>query len=338
MRGTTPNYGADRAGLIAGFVFGPDGVGVPVDSGAAHAWLATGHERHPGEFAWLHFDLSTASSERWMREHLGAPESFFAALSEGTRSTRVELAENRLVAVVNDVLYDFAFGESHIATMWLCVSPELVISARRKPLRSIDRLRESVRRGDVFRDPVAILSHLLQAQVDVLAQIFRAATARVDQIEDSLLADRLQPQRANLGEVRRVLARLHRLLAPEPAALFRLLSRPPRWIGDPQAQDLREATEEFAVALHDMAALLDRVRVLQDEIAARITEQNSRSLFLLTVVTVLALPINIVAGLFGMNVGGIPLSEDGRGFGTIVGIAFAVTAAALWTVLRLRRD
>jgi len=28
------------------------------------------------------------------------------------------------------------------------------------------------------------------------------------------------------------------------------------------------------------------------------------------VVTVLALPINIIAGFFGMNVGGVPLSDD----------------------------
>lgn len=34
----------------------------------------------------------------------------------------------------------------------------------------------------------------------------------------------------------------------------------------------------------------------------------------LTVVTVLALPFNLVAGLFGMNVGGIPSPGIGTGF------------------------
>lgn len=32
----------------------------------------------------------------------------------------------------------------------------------------------------------------------------------------------------------------------------------------------------------------------------------------------LALPINLVAGLFGMNVGGIPLAADESGFWVIV--------------------
>jgi Mg2+ and Co2+ transporter CorA len=46
-----------------------------------------------------------------------------------------------------------------------------------------------------------------------------------------------------------------------------------------------------------------------------INEQNNRSLFVLTTVTVLALPINIIAGLLGMNVGGIPLQIVMQVFG-----------------------
>jgi zinc transporter len=41
---------------------------------------------------------------------------------------------------------------------------------------------------------------------------------------------------------------------------------------------------------------------------------------------VLALPINMVAGLFGMNVGGIPLAQYDHGFLVIVGLLMAVTA------------
>ena len=49
-------------------------------------------------------------------------------------------------------------------------------------------------------------------------------------------------------------------------------------------------------------------------------EDNNRSLFVLTIVTVLALPINIIAGLLGMNVGGVPLAQHAQGFWIVVGI------------------
>ena len=42
-------------------------------------------------------------------------------------------------------------------------------------------------------------------------------------------------------------------------------------------QDLRQSTEEFNVALSDMAALQERIKLLQEEIAARVAEANNRS-------------------------------------------------------------
>ena len=82
----------------------------------------------------------------------------------------------------------------------------------------------------------------------------------------------------------------------------------------------------------------NQIKLLQEEIAASVQEANSRSLFVLTVVTVLALPINILAGLFGMNVGGVPLADNGHGFWIIVAVVAAFTAVAGWLALRSTRD
>jgi len=63
-------------------------------------------------------------------------------------------------------------------------------------------------------------------------------------------------------------------------------------------------------------------------LSALVNSQVNRTLFVLTVVTVLALPINLVAGLFGMNVGGIPLAQHKYGFLFVV-IPLVVLTALL---------
>lgn len=334
MTGVT--YGADSAGLICGFRFGADGCGLAVDSAQALSWLSSTSAEDG--FVWLHFNLAHATTEKWLRENVSLSDVFHEALLEGSRSTRVELDNDTLVAVVNDVHYDFAFEPSDISTLWLSVSPRLVVSVRLQPLRSIDRLRDAVRRGTTLRSTVDLLVHLMHDQGDVLVNIVRGATGRVDDFEDQLLAGRLEKRRVDLGSLRRLLVRLQRLLAPEPAALFRLLQKPPSWVCDEDLQDLRQSTEEFNVALRDMAALQERIKLLQEEIAGRVAEQNNRSLFVLTVVTVLALPINIIAGLFGMNVGGIPLADNKGGFWIVVAIIVTFTVVAGWMALRKNRD
>ncbi|CAN5120949.1 transporter [soil metagenome] len=331
-------YGSDQSGLVWGFLFGRDAAVIPISSSAAIEWMRARPLEKSPEFLWLHFNLTNTASEKWLAEHAGLAGEFFEMLHQGSRSTRIELAENTLIAVVNDVLHDFSFDPSDIATLWVSVSPQLVISARRKPLQSIDRLRHAVSAGESIRSPVELLTHLLRDQGDVLVKIVRDAVAKVDGIEDKLLAGRLNHKRADLGSIRRVLVRLQRLLAPEPAALFRLLQRPPRWVSELDSQELRESSEEFSVVLSDMASLQERIKLLQEEIAAAANEENSRSLFVLTIVTVLALPINIIAGLLGMNVGGIPWAQHPYGFWIVASIVATFTLGAGWIVIWRQRD
>nr|WP_307152296.1 CorA family divalent cation transporter [Duganella sp. CF458] len=52
----------------------------------------------------------------------------------------------------------------------------------------------------------------------------------------------------------------------------------------------------------------------------------------------LALPINIIAGLLGMNIGGVPLAGDQAGFWIIAGIALLFTVVAGAWLLRQRSD
>lgn len=330
-------YGSDKHGLICGYLFVDGASGAPIGPDDAATWLAAPRAPQDAGFVWLHFNLSDASAEAWIETHLNVAPEFFDALREGSRSTRIEDAHDTLIAVVNDVAYEFSFDPSDIKTLWVNVSPHLALSARVHPLRSIDRLRQAVKDGSRFDSSVAFLNHLMRDQGDVLVRVVRDATLQVDEIEDTLIAGRLNHKRGDLGKLRRVLVRLQRLLAPEPGALFRLLRQPPPWITARDLEDLRQATEEFSLVLRDLAELQERIKLLQEEIAARVGEQTGRSVFMLTMVTVLALPINIVAGLLGMNVGGIPMADKPYGFLVIVAIVVTFTLLAAWLAFRSRK-
>jgi zinc transporter len=333
-----PSYGSDQHGLVWGYRFAPNQSGQPISLDEAKTLRLSPNSANPNEFIWLHFSLSNASCESWMRQNLPLPEAFYDSLRGGFGGARLEQDAETLVAVIQDVLFDFKFDPSAVATASLCVEPRLLVSARLRPLRSVDQLRIAVRQGHTFRSTAEILAHLLQDQSEVLVNILRQATQRVDKIEDQLLANRISVSRRELGAMRRVLVRLQRLLAPEPAALFRLLNRPPAWITEEDLQDMRQAAEEFSAAIGDTGALIERVKLLQEEMSALVTEQTNRTLFILTLVTVLALPINLTAGLLGMNVGGIPLADNSFGFFEIAGGLLVLTILLAYVVLIRRRD
>lgn len=337
MEATDATYGSDQHGLIWAYLFVPGNTPEVVTAERAIAWLR--HESpESSAFLWLHASLANTACERWLRREFTLPGAFYESLGEQATSTRLEQDEDAIVAALHDALFDFTFDPESVSTVHLCLTPRFVLTARLRPVRSVDRLRGAIRAGQVFRSTADFLAHLLRQQAAVLTDIVRRATEQVDGIEDKLLAARIATSRRELGALRRTLVRLQRLLAPEPAAFFRMLARAPAWVVAEDVQELRQSAEEFAATMSDSSLLVERVKLLQEELAGLVGEQTNRTLFILTLVTVLALPINLVAGLFGMNVGGIPLAQHQGGFTLIVTGLAVFTLGAAYLALWRRRD
>lgn len=84
-------------------------------------------------------------------------------------------------------------------------------------------------------------------------------------------------------------------------------ARPARQRADPRAAGAALRRSGMSVPLRE------RTKLRQGEAAARVAELNHRSRFALTTVNVRAPPIKRVAGLLGMNVGGVPFTDEGPG-------------------------
>ncbi len=330
-----PAAEVDHLPLDRGYLFSPQGVGRRIDATDAVRWLK-GKGATQGEFLWLHFSDIPALLTNWHPELTGLPYGLVAKVGEGSRSTRIERVHQSLVAVVNDVDYDFARkGPLEVATLWLAADARCLVSVCSRPLRSVEKLRQEVDAGHAFHGPIALLIRLLRDQAEVLDGIARTAAQTTNEVDIALRAGKL-PRRPGLGGIRRDLVRVRRLLAPEPAALFRLVNRPPHWMRDDDTQSLRQSAEEFSVALRDTAGLQERIQLLEEEIAARVAEHTNRIVLILTAVTVIALPINLISGLLGMNIGGLPFRHSESGFWIVVALSLAATTMCAATIFRFR--
>src|SRR6185369_643454 len=176
-------YGSDKTGLVWGYLFRPGQPPRQIECDTALEWLATPAQPNPSEFVWLHLSLSNAAAERWMRQSLQLADAFYEALHEGVGSTRLEVEGDTLVAVMHDVLFNLSFDAANISTVSVCMDPRLVVTARLRPLRAVDRLRASVKAGHSVRSPAELLAQLLHDQADVLVDITRQSTARADSVE-----------------------------------------------------------------------------------------------------------------------------------------------------------
>jgi zinc transporter len=63
-------------------------------------------------------------------------------------------------------------------------------------------------------------------------------------------------------------------------------------------------------------------------------EATNRNLYVLSIVTTIFLPMTLVTGIFGMNLGGLPEQQDPLGFWYGVAIMLALGAGALFLLRR----
>jgi len=80
--------------------------------------------------------------------------------------------------------------------------------------------------------------------------------------------------------------------------------------------------------------LRDRAHLLQEEITIKLAEETNRHLHVLSVLTALLLPPSLVAGIFGMNVEGLPFAGNPLGFIGALGLTIVASVLALWVLYR----
>lgn len=125
---------------------------------------------------------------------------------------------------------------------------------------------------------------------------------------------------------------MHRHFAPEHRALQALAKRLSIWFNDQHRAAFRETVDERGLAFHDLDAIQERAKLLQEELAARVAKEINHSLFRLSIVTTVFLPMTLITGIFGMNVAGPPGLDDKSAF---LWVTLIMVAAGLVTLLIL---
>ena len=66
--------------------------------------------------------------------------------------------------------------------------------------------------------------------------------------------------------------------------------------------------------LEDLDAIRERAAVTQEELQSRLAEQQNIRMYVLSIVAAIFLPLGFLTGLLGINVGGIPGSDNPSAF------------------------
>ena len=299
--------------------------------GTLVSWDAAVCEKLPEGLFWLHLDWDTPLAHQLLVETFGVDPVVAEALVEAdTRPRSVAVPGGELVILRGVNLTPGAEPEDMISLRML-INEKRVITLTRRALRSIAEVKQAIDTGCGPTNTGEFLAALVEKLIDRVGPVLAQLEDAIDEEEDDLVEGKVSHVESTLVGVRGRIIRLRRYLAPQREALVRLNAEKLAWIGSDERARLYETSNQLTRYIEDLDSFRERAQVFQEEIGLFYNRRLTRSTFIITLAASVMVPLNLVAGLFGMNVGGVPGKDSPYAFWVISAIFVALPVVVyLW--------
>ncbi|EPX82147.1 zinc transporter ZntB [Salipiger mucosus] len=317
-----------RAGTITK-VF--DGAGGARDVGA-ESFAAFRAAPGSQAFAWLHLMRDHPDAAERLAE-IGLDEFVVGALTAEETRPRCSVHGDGVLLNLRGVNPHPAAEPGDMISIRLWVEAQRIVGVSVRAQSALEDMLAAMDRGHAPRSPGEFVANLALRLADRAEPEVTDLTDMIDDIEETLLAEEDAAPRAELAQARRVAILLRRYLVPQKDALLALELEELSWLGERDRAHLREAADRVVRLGEELDAIRDRAQIVHEQLIDQRAESLNRRMLLLTVVAAIFLPLSLLTGLLGMNVGGIPGAQDPRGF-VAVCVLLVALGCAVFLVFR----
>ena len=320
---------ADGDGIVHAGVLDARGGARALDWTGVRTWRPT------DGVMWLHLDYAHAASRAWLEQESGIdPVAMSALLADDPRPRGLSMGDALLV-VFRGINVNRGAQPEDMESIRMWIEAGRVVTLRHRRLTAGSEQWNLLLAGRGAVDPADLLVRLCEAILRRIGEMVHSIDETVDELEDMVLAEQREELRHRLAEVRRQAIGLRRFVGPQRDALANTAAEDVTWLREPVRLRLREATDRMHRIVEELDAARDRAAVTQEELTSRTSELINRRLYVLSVVAAVFLPLGLVTGLVGSNVGGIPLTENSYGFLILLGSLVAISIGQFWLFRKL---
>lgn len=321
---------SEEDGLIGAYILDGQGGGRAID------WADMDAPPSTQNIQWFHFDRNGPDVEPWLRQKGGlSPLQIDALLADETRP-RVVFMDDGILMTLRGVNLNPGANPEDMVSLRIWIEATRIFTVRIRRLMAVNDVREKFEQKGGPKSTIDVLRMLAAGLVQRMNPVLEQMNDEIDELENDMVENPTADIRHRLKDLRRQAIALRRYLAPQREALARLYAEDVTWIDKEYRMAFRETADQSARIVEDLDAMRERAAVIQDELTNRTAEHMNRNMYTLSVVAALMLPLGVITGMLGMNVGGIPLSESKYGFVAVIGMLGLIVALQVLIFRRLK--
>ncbi len=298
-----------ESGLITAWVFDGKGGGRETDWQGVNSWQAGDGP------LWVHLDRKDESTVDWLLNNSGLNVTTAEALLEEETRPRFFSDDDGLLVILRGVNQNPGSNPEDMVGLRIWIEENRVITVRMRKLMSIQDIRDQLSTGKGPKTPGGFLVSVADRLVSRMAPVIEELENQLDDLEAGLDETEHKVSRQIIRSLRIKAIVLRRYLAPQRDVLIYLSLESDEedgadWLNARQRRRLHEVADRTTRLVEELDEVRERASILQDELITRLSESMGRITYVLTVVAAIMLPLSFITGLLGINVGGIPGTDN----------------------------
>lgn len=286
-----------------------DGTAKPLTGGALSEGLRS------NDLAWVHLDANHAATKPWLEAELSYLDPFivYALLEDETRPRCSPIGDGAII-ILRGVNFNDGQDEEDMVSVRMFIDADRIISLQKRPVRGVQILADQLFAGRGPRNSGEFLTQLLTQLTNGFQGVLTQLDDDTDATEEDILTAADTHLRQNIINIRKKSIIFRRHLSPQREAISQLRLSDLSWLSDIDRRSLLERYNLTLRYVEDLDAIRERAQIVKDELANMISDRLNKNTYVLSVIAAIFLPLGFLTGLLGINIGGIPGSNNGSAF------------------------
>jgi zinc transporter len=278
---------------------------------------------------WVHLDYSADGISEWLSQVAELDATTVGALTAEEPRPRCTPHKNGLIIVLRGVNPNPSHDRENMVSIRIWMEKNTIISMRQRRLQSPALVKDILDQGIGPKNEGELLVALSDRISCYISEVVTDLDDKMDALEESVMNLNDRNLRKKLSELRREAIMVRRYLSPQRDAMAILSTLRVNWLSEDFQIYMREVADRTIRLIEDLDAIRDRGMVTHEELTNKIAEKMNRIMYFLALVTGIFLPLGLLTGLLGINVGGMPGADNPAAFWTVCGMLVGLTGFQL---------
>ena len=290
---------------------------------------------------WINIERPGPLDQAWLEEHFEFHPLDYEDVRSRNQRPKIDEYEDYLFIVLHFPVFDKVVGRLNTGELDMFVGPDFLITMPNVPLQPVEYLFERCRTSEQAREelfskgPGYLLYKVVDNSFDYCFPMLRKIGNKLDRLENELFEGRSEDIVRDLSNVKQEIINFRKIIRPQRSVLRDLERTKQRYMSEDLEvyfDDIIDASERIWDMLENYKEV---VTALEDTNESLISHRVNDILRVLTSISVVVLPLTLIASIFGMNVG-LPGEGSIHAFWIIVG-TMVVLLGGMLGYFRYRR-